>query len=168
MGVNKGKYQEWEKEYPYFKPDYTPCEMFREGIFGGNYFKPEIPKRWSTHVPDEFIDEFKEYEIDNLLRNSNFIIQISKWRVDCGSTYEDWNDNGWIHDQDPYGWVNWYINFYYGRRSDDDSWQLNRWGSFKGRHSATLKKTGDPKDITHGFKTRQNMLHWAIDSMKID
>lgn len=167
MSVNKGKIKEWSDEYPEFKPDFTPVEMFREGIFGGNYFQPDIPKRWHSHVPKEFIDEFEEFEINPLLRIGAYIIQINRWRVFCGSEYDEWIKKDWIDDEDPYGWVNWYINFYYGRRGENDEKQIKRWSSFKGRHSATLKKTGDPSDPTHGHKTRQNMLHWAINSLNI-
>lgn len=157
----------WSKDYPEFKPDYSPVEMFREGIFGGNYFQPSIPKKWKSHVPEEFIQEFEEFEIDNLLKNSHYIIQINRWRVECGSSYEEWVSNGWIKEQDPYGWVNWYINFYYGRRSEDDSRQIGRWFSFKGRHIGTLKRSAKPDEISKGLKTRQNLLHWAVNSTKV-
>ena len=43
-----------------------------------------------------------------------------------------WNKNGWIKG-DIYGFVEWYINYYYGRRSDDDEYQIKRWLGFKKR-----------------------------------
>lgn len=80
--------------------------------------------------------------------------------------YRGWTKSNWINQQDPYGWFNWYINFYYGRRSSDDDRQIYRWKSFIGRHSAGLKsicknKNVDISDESIGPKTRQGLLHWA-------
>ena len=158
----------WKNEYPQFNPDYTPVAMFKLGIFCGAYFvENQIPGHWQDSVPKNFLVNFNSNETDLLLINDKPTVQLNKFAVQSGSSYNDWIEKGWINKQDPYGWVNWYINFFYGRRSTDDKRQIGRWCAFKGRHSGTLRRTGNPKNETHGFKTRQNMLHWAIDAKQI-
>jgi len=35
-----------------------------------------------------------------------------------------WETSGWIVQQDPFGWFQWYCRFYVGRRSLDDDRQI--------------------------------------------
>jgi hypothetical protein len=150
-------------DVPGFTPSYSPVEMVDAGVFGGNYFgNIEVEKNWKEWVPQEFIDGCNT----NKLTNTIYDISINKYGVSCGMNYQGWIDSGWIREQDPYGWFNWYINFYYGRRSEDDNRQIGRWKSFIGRHPAMLrsicKKAGrDILDESFGRKTRQGLLHWS-------
>jgi len=52
-----------------------------------------------------------------------------------------WEQAGWIIEQDPYGWFQWYCRFFLGRRSMDDDRQIGRWGAMcgeKGRWKRNL------------------------------
>tara|TARA_B110000914_G_C15399714_1_gene416547 strand:+ start:18 stop:497 length:480 start_codon:yes stop_codon:yes gene_type:complete len=151
----------WKEEYPNFTPHFTPADIFKLGSFGGAYFDASVENNWRKFVPAKFVSEFSSEEIDERLTRESFNLGISKYGVNCGSSYEDWMKSGWIKPQDPFGWVNWYINFYYGRRSDDDSRQVSRWKAFIPRHTGILR--AHPQSL----KTKQNMLHWAVDYKKI-
>lgn len=80
-------------------------------------------------------------------------IRLNKYKVHSGTTLEDWENSGWIQAQDPYGWVQWYCEFYSGRRSEDDKRQIQRWlnfagpkGRFKKRLISMIKDRGTTYD----------------------
>ncbi len=160
------------KDYPMFKPDYTPKEMIREGIFGGIYFNPiggspsifskrvdidhtEFPKSWFKGVPESYYLS-KTYDPN-----------INKYKTSCGTNQEFWERKQWItrNSIDPRGWVQWYARFYQGRRTDDDERQIKRWLGVCGpngrwrRYLDNLVAQG--KDSP---KIRQTLLHWACKS----
>jgi hypothetical protein len=153
-------------DFPEFTPSYPPIEMVKMGVFGGNYFgNQEVNKNWEDYVPTEFVEECTE-AILGKITNETYNIHFNKYGVNCGIDYEGWIKSGWIIEQDPYGWFNWYINFYYGRRSSDDNRQIKRWKSFVSRHSGMLrslcaKSNKDLQDESFSLKTRQGLLHWA-------
>jgi hypothetical protein len=139
-------------DYQDFLPDYTPVEMFQMGIFGNNYFKID------TDLPDEF--KYGLSQIDYHSR-TNPNINLNRYKTDCGTSLQTWIEGLLIHDDDPNGWVEWYIKFYYGRRHQDDKRQIARFNAFKHRHGGMLKKYPD------SCKTKQNLLQWAIDYKKL-
>lgn len=149
-----------------FTPSYSPLEMIKLGIFGGNYFgNPEVDKNWKEFVPAEFIQDCQDVPLEKIV-NIKYDTAVNKYGVICGMDYAGWMKSRWIISQDPYGWFNWYINFFYGRRSSDDSRQISRWKSFISRHSGMLKSicikaNRDILDESFGKKTRQNLLHWS-------
>lgn len=155
-------------DYPEFLPSYSPIEMFNLGVFGGNYFgNRKVNKKWEEFVPEKFLKECQEIAPEKIFNNLYSVI-INKYGVICGMNYDKWIKSEWIIEQDPYGWFNWYINFFYGRRSDDDNRQIKRWKSFTSRHSAMLKghckkAEKDLKDESFGLKIRQGLLHWAYN-----
>lgn len=146
-----------------FTPSYSPIEMVQAGVFGGNYFgNTEVKKNWLDFVPVEFIEKCDTEKLIKLKYDKS----INKYKVICGMDYAGWVSSDWIIEQDPYGWFNWYINFFYGRRSSDDNRQIARWKSFIGRHSGMLKSMCIKKNVSIndekvGLKTRQGLLHWA-------
>lgn len=134
---------------PDFTPSYTPTEMFKLGIFGGAYF--QIP----TKLPLAFSEDLD----DILTYNSSQNIQANCYKVASGATLEWWTDRKLIHADDPNGWVEWYIKFYYGRRHTDDDRQIKRFRSFISRHIGMLRSyEAKGKD---SMKTKQNLLQWA-------
>ena len=65
----------------------------------------------------------------------------------------------WLHKEDPYGWLEWYVKYYYGRRMEDDERQLKRWYGYKVRAGGLLRYKATPKSA---FALR----NWAIDPLK--
>tara|TARA_R110000851_G_scaffold73793_6_gene162732 strand:+ start:6777 stop:7250 length:474 start_codon:yes stop_codon:yes gene_type:complete len=150
-----------------FKPDYTPVEMIELGIFGGAYFnEPKVFEKtcydWTFFVPTEFLKEIDLKLIYPRKLYAQYNKEYNKYKTDCGSDFDFWTEKGWICDLDPYGWFNWYINYHYGRRCFDDERQIKRWLNFKVRHGGTLRK------YPNSIKTKQNLLHWAINYEKLN
>ena len=97
---------------------------------------------------------------------------VNKYKIRCGQTLEEWENKDWIKHHDPYGWFEWYCNFFQGRRiPQEDSRQIKRWLSFcgpKGRFSQRLKnmvreKKKAPEDPIVSPRIRQTLLHWGYE-----
>jgi hypothetical protein len=162
------------KDYPEFKPNLTPRQIFKLGSFGGTYWRPifsritkkdyknqhkKFPSSWWNGIPEEHLTKsFDKYDTS-----------INKYGEKVGTTLQFWEKKGWIEEQDPYGWIQWYCHFYNGRRTPDDDRQIKRWKSLageKGRFSGWLKtqikkKGGNYKDESISPKIRQTLQHWA-------
>lgn len=140
---------------PDFRPELTPKEMLELGVFGGWYLndcRDEFPKDWfvyaklSDHGPDP------EY---------NF------FETAASQPLRIWQEKGWIYEDDPRGWFQWYCRYYMGRRiPEEDSRQIKRWRQIT-RHIGQLKKACMPGDLSCRRRQRQALLHWAYDSRKI-
>jgi hypothetical protein len=162
-------------DFPNFTPSYSPIEMISEGVFGGNYFgNINVKKDWVNYVPHDFLIDLKSnlIEVEQLLTNKTYNKSTNSYKVLCGMDYLGWVNSGWIKEQDPFGWFNWFINFYYGRRSVDDIRQINRWSSFVSRHSGMLKSlcakhNKKISDNSIGLKTKQGLLHWSYNTLPI-
>jgi len=134
-----------------FKPELTPMEVLRLGVFGGKYLtdcQNEFPHEW-----------FAEAILSPTIKNIN----LNYFAVDASQPLSEWHRKGWIHPQDPRGWFQWYCRYYMGRRTDDDIRQIRRWKGFK-RHAAAVKKNCEKHDLNCRKKQRQALLHWAYDS----
>ena len=76
----------------------------------------------------------------------------------------------------PYGWVDWYCDFYEGKRSPDDERQIKRWKGVAGtngrfmKHLVTLilKKNKKWNDASVSPKIRQTLQHWGYKLTKQD
>lgn len=136
-----------------FKPDLTPEQMLKMGVFGGKYMndcKEEFPKKW--FIKAKFCLEKHDPKI-------NF------FGVNASLSLKDWKKRDWIHPEDPRGWFQWYCRYYMGRRHEDDKRQIKRWKAIK-RHISQIKINCIPKDLNCRRKQRQAVLHWAYDSRK--
>ncbi len=140
---------------PRFKPQLTPKEMLRLGIFGGKYMtdcQKEFPADW-----------FRNAKLSPVKRDP----KLNCFGVNASQPLSVWRDKGWIYPQDPRGWFQWYCRYYQGRRMfEEDDWQIKRWVAIK-RHISQLKKNCFPKDTSCRKRQRQAVLHWAYDSRKI-
>lgn len=104
-------------DYPDFKPNVTPLEMFSMGVFGGTYWRPIYSSVTGKKYKNQHL-EFSDFSSldERLLTMSTCDYSVNYFGVAAGSSLEDWESKGWIVSQDPYGWVQWYCRFFYGRR----------------------------------------------------
>jgi hypothetical protein len=73
---------------------------------------------------------------------------------------EQWPDR-WIYGPDKQGWLEWYRNYYKGRRIPEiDRKQINRWKSFKARHGSQYKNNPTQR-------RKAALRNWAIDADKL-
>lgn len=136
---------------PDFKPQLTPAEMLELGVFGGKYMtdcRDEFPASWFAHA------KLSPKRADK---------KLNHFGVVASNPLSEWRAKGWIRDQDPRGWFQWYCRYYMGRRSDDDARQIKRWRAFD-RHAAQVRKYCEPGDPFCRPRQRQALLQWAYDS----
>lgn len=155
-------------DHPEFTPNLTPREIFKRGSFGGTYWRPiysrvtkkkyknvhkRYPKSWWKDIPNEHMT----------LAWDDYDKSVNKYKVKVGTTLEFWEDSKWIDKKHPYGWVQWYCDFYRGKRSYDDERQIKRWlgiagpnGRFNKMLLNMIKKGKDSPKI------RQTLQHWAV------
>lgn len=140
---------------PEFRPELTPAEMLRLGVFGGKYMtdcRNEFPKSWFAAA--KLSPEGKDPAL-------NF------FGVDASQPLSEWRRKGWIHPDDPRGWFQWYCRYYMGRRMpDEDARQIGRWKAIR-RHVRQIERNCERGDIFCRRRQRQAVLHWAYDSRKI-
>lgn len=164
--------------YPEFKPNLTPAEIFEMGSFGGTYWRPIHSSVTNSDYDDKQYlkhEYLRDISPDKMTRPwDQYSTDINKYKVHVGQTLEEWEKKHWITEYDPYGWVQWYCNFYDGRRTPDDARQIARWvalasdkGRFKGMLLGKIKKKypDDPEkgydDYSISPKIRQTLQHWG-------
>lgn len=170
-------------DHPEFRPNLSPRQIFKLGSFGGTYWRPikskfydtilknkhkKFPSSWWKGIPEEHLTKpFEKYDV-----------KINKYGKKVGTTLEFWEGKNWINKQDPYGWMQWYCEFYTGRRSKDDDRQIKRWlqlagpnGRFRKWLVTQIMKKGTKKDwdnYTVSPAIRQTLQHWAYKLKKKD
>ncbi|MDP6906803.1 MAG: hypothetical protein QF440_05245 [Candidatus Thalassarchaeaceae archaeon] len=166
------------EDYPDFKPNLTPRQIFLLGSFGGTYWRPIF----STVSGEDLRNQHLEFECwwdgipGNHLTSIDYYKSINRYRVKSGTDLELWESKGWIHEQDPYGWVQWYCRFFAGRRSEDDARQVTRWKSFTGFNgrfrrqliTRILEKESNFDDESISPVIRQSLQHWAYQLTETD
>ncbi len=143
--------REGEDFDPEFRPDLSPREMLELGVFGGVYMRDcvkEFPKSW-----------FVKAKLSEGKRDK----KLNYFGVNASQPLSVWREKGWIHEQDPRGWFQWYCRYYYGRRSEDDERQIKRWKAMR-RHVLGLVNNCRRGDESCRRRQRQALLHWAYDS----
>jgi len=134
-----------------FTPNLTPQQMLELGVFGGDYFHNE-----HSEFPEEWFNSAKLSAEHN--PHLNF------FQVDASQPLQEWQSKGWIYEEDPRGWFQWYCRYYLGRRiPGEDQRQIKRWRNVK-RHVAQLQKACTAGDTKCRPRQRQALLHWAYDS----
>ncbi|MGZ3852069.1 MAG: hypothetical protein ACXVBX_04705, partial [Flavisolibacter sp.] len=98
--MQKG-YEYWLTEapgknfHPDFRPQLTPADMLKLGVFGGRYMtdcREEFPKSWFRGA--------KLYKGDSPTGDKN----LNFFKVEASQPLSVWRKKGWINPQDPRGW----------------------------------------------------------------
>jgi hypothetical protein len=140
--------------HPDFRPDLTPKQMLEMGVFGGKYMtdcRGEFPPDW-----------FKDAKLCPERHDPG----LNCFGVNASQPLSVWRQKGWIYQEDPRGWFQWYCRYYMGRRCPDDDRQIGRWRAMP-RHIAQIRKNCRRGDLDCRPKQRQALLHWGYDSRKI-
>ena len=134
-----------------FCPELTPAEMLSLGVFGGKYMtdcRDEFPASWFRHAK---------------LCRERHDPKLNFFGVNASQSLTEWRKRGWIYQEDPRGWFQWYCRYFLGRRCPDDERQIGRWKAIK-RHRAQIEHGCWPGDLSCRRRQRQALLHWAYDS----
>ena len=137
-----------------FRPELTPSEMLKIGVFGGKYMtdcRREFPAEWFERAK---------------LCAERHDAGLNFFKVNASQPLSVWRAKGWIHPDDPRGWFQWYCRYYMGRRGSDDARQMRRWRNIR-RHLAQLEKHCARRDLACRPRQRQSLLHWAYDSRNV-
>lgn len=141
--------------HPDFQPQLTPVEMLELGVMGGKYMtdcRDEFPQNW-----------FENAKLSPEKKNA----KLNYFGVMAGKPLSYWQQKGWIYEDDPRGWFQWYCRYYQGRRLEkEDVRQIKRWRMMK-RHETQLRKNCEEGDPFCRPRQRQALLQWAYDSRKI-
>jgi hypothetical protein len=81
-----------------FLPDLTPKEMLEMGVFGGKYMtdcRNEFPKDWFASAK---------------LCSEKHDPELNYFKVNASQSLREWQKRGWIYDDDPRGWFQWYCS----------------------------------------------------------
>ena len=166
-------------DYPSFKPNLSPRDIFTRGSFGGTYWR----KIDSTVTNKTHKYRHKKYiwlsDLDNKIMTvpwDKYDVSINRYKQKVGTTLEFWESKKWIKKSHPYGWVQWYCDFCMGERSDDDERQIDRWNKTAGPNSRfrrrlinmVLNRDAKYDDISISPKIRQTLQHWGYVLTKRD
>jgi hypothetical protein len=167
-------------DHPEFVPNLTPADCIRAGIFGGVYFNPEggkpgILRRRVDVTHREFPPEWFSGVPRSMYASRRYTAAVNRYGVVAGSDQAAWERQGWMHQQDPRGWFQWYCRFYTGRRTADDARQIRRWRGVAGPRGRwrrfLINRVGDVsrlRDETVSPVVRQTLLHWAYELQRGD
>lgn len=168
-------------DYPDFRPNLSPREMFKLGSFGGTYWRPIYSSVVNKHLKNQHLKYpaswWKGIPEDHLTRPwDQYDTRINKYGKKVGTTLEFWEEKEWITKYHPYGWVQWYCDFFMGKRSPDDERQVARWKGLAGPNgrfrkwlvTQILKKDGTYNDTSISPSIRQTLQHWAYKLTKGD
>jgi hypothetical protein len=140
---------------PQFRPQLTPAQLLRLGVFGGKYMtdcRREFPRSWFARAK---------------LSPERSDPSLNYFGVEASQPLSVWRAKGWIGRDDPRGWFQWYCRYYMGRRlPQEDARQIKRWKAMR-RHLRQVERHCEPGDFGCRKRQRQALLHWAYDSRKL-
>lgn len=140
--------------HPDFRPELTPKELLAMGVFGGKYMTD-----CRAEFPDDWFEQAR-------LCHERHLPELNFFGVNASKPLWYWREKGWIHEDDPRGWFQWYCRYWQGRRSSDDLRQIARWKAMR-RHIAQIERNCSPGMLSCRRRQRQALLHWAYDSRNI-
>lgn len=132
--------------------------MLELGIFGGVYMRDcgdEFPNDWFAQAKFQEVGKYKHNP------------KLNYFGMNASQPLSVWRAKGWIYDEDPRGWFQWYCRYYMGRRiPKEDERQIHRWLAMS-RHVMQVKYNCRTGDETCRRRQRQALLHWAYDSRRL-
>ena len=138
-----------------FNPELSPKQMLALGVFGGKYMtdcRREFPPDWFAKAK---------------LSPRHADPKLNFFGVAASQPISVWRAKGWIWENDPRGWFQWYCRYYMGRRiAGEDERQIGRWKAMR-RHIRQIEKNCEQGDLGCRPRQRQALLHWAYDSRKL-
>lgn len=141
---------------PRFRPELTPAQMLKLGVFGGKYMtdcRAEFPASW-----------FRGARLSATGRHE---ASLNYFKVNASQPLAVWRGRGWIHPADPRGWFQWYCRYFLGRRLPEvDETQIKRWLAIR-RHLAQVRRHCAPGNMACRPRQKQALLHWAYDARRL-
>lgn len=158
-----------------FRPQLTPEQMLRMGIFEGRYLNDdtgEFPREW-------FMGALKAKK----LRPEQADVGVNFFKIKSRLPLSEWRKAGWVpggsnkktrkgekailsnpaKNPDTKAWFQWFCRYYIGRRIPElDKVQMKRWTAFK-RHAGQIKANCRRRNLTCRPRQRQALLQWAYD-----
>ena len=153
-----------------FEPYLTPKDILLNGALGGSYFG-----RRELKGDHDYQSLFKETLSDIptiYYLQPKYNTKFNLFKIKSGMPYDYWKDKGWMHNDDPYGWFEWYLKYFNGRRHSDDARQIHRWegvcgvnGRWRNRLYKNIYETGNWQVSP---RIQQSLLHWGYLANKKD
>ena len=146
-----------------FKPNLTPKEILLSGAFGGAYFGRRVLE--GDYDYQSLFQETLDGILPQFYLGEKYEAKRNKFKVKSGMPYDYWKDKGWMHNDDPYGWFEWYLKYYNGRRHSDDDRQIHRWKGVCGINgrwrNRIYKNIYDSNNWDISPRIQQSLLHWG-------
>jgi hypothetical protein len=152
-----------------FCPNLSPMDIMQLGSFGGGYYRDiysHVSMDYYSNSWLEFpVEWFDNLDIETKVCSNKYLKNSNKYKIKCGSSLSDWENNGWIVSTDPYGWFQWYCRFYLGRRTDDDDRQIRRFNKcagLKGRWKINLCNKIIKDSVSNGRTLEESLNNYTI------
>jgi len=147
-----------------FRPLLSPAEIIKAGAFGGSYFGLPI-EEYTNYDYDSLFNELFDGIDTNLYLGEKYSPRLNQFKVRSGMDYDYWKEMGWLHEDDPYGWFEWYCKYSLGRRHEDDDRQIIRWQNFCGKSGRwkdrIYSRIHETKNWSISPRIQQSLLHWG-------
>lgn len=147
-----------------FYPNLTPREIIQAGAFGGCYFGLEIDEHTEYDYTSLFNSHFNGVDT-SLYIGEKYSPKLNSFKIRSGMDYNYWKDMNWMHEDDPYGWFEWYCKYSIGRRHEDDDRQIRRWQDFCGQNGRWRNRIYSMIHQTGNWnvspRIQQSLLHWG-------
>ena len=147
-----------------FSPLLTPRQILEYGAFGGCYFGLPI-EEYTNYDYNSLFNELFDGIDTKLYLGERYSPKLNQFKLRSGMDYDHWKEMGWLHQEDPYGWFEWYCKYTLGRRHEDDTRQITRWQNFCGKNGRwkdrIYTRIHETKNWDISPRIQQSLLHWG-------
>ena len=84
---------------------YSPIEMFNMGVLGGSYYRPVYSQVLKKELKNDVPKYIRESVSDTKIMMPDYDVSKNYYKVKVGLSLPEWEEKGWIHPQDPRGWI---------------------------------------------------------------